>query len=169
MKPSRRKPEATSINISICGNRYRSFEHVLMRSMKSMHVHHFPDFFFTITTLDIHVGYFISCTNPSFNSFPTSSVTTFLFSSSFFHFLCIKTLDVGYIESWWHITLGSISGMSDGFHANRSTLSLSILMISASSTWDSPKPICVNWNSLAPICTFLTLWLGSSYHLWDLL
>lgn len=44
-----------------------------------MHIRHFPDFLFTMTTLDNHVGYLTSCINPTFRSFPTSSVTAFYF------------------------------------------------------------------------------------------
>jgi hypothetical protein len=49
-------PAALSTIWSIRDNGKLSFGQALLRLVKSMHIRHFPLFFYTITTLESHVG-----------------------------------------------------------------------------------------------------------------
>jgi hypothetical protein len=59
---------AASTRESILGNENSSFRHALLRSMKSMHIIHFPLAFFTITVLASHSGYVTSLITPALRS-----------------------------------------------------------------------------------------------------
>ena len=53
-------PAASSTSVSILGNGKLSLGHALLRSIKSMHIRHFPFFFLTITMFASQV---VNCTS----------------------------------------------------------------------------------------------------------
>jgi hypothetical protein len=57
---------------SILGNGNSSFEHALLRYVKSIHILHFPLAFFTITVLASHSWYVTSLITPALRSLYTS-------------------------------------------------------------------------------------------------
>lgn len=83
MKLNVLKPYTPFMILSILGHGYGSLGHALSSFVKSTHTHthHFHEFFFTITMLASHVGYFISWMYLAYSKFFTSSATTNLFSS----------------------------------------------------------------------------------------
>ena len=66
-------PTAMSTNLSILGSGYGSFRQHLFKSVKSTHIHHFPLFFLTITTLASHSRYCIGLMTPVSSSLCTSA------------------------------------------------------------------------------------------------
>jgi hypothetical protein len=56
---------STSMMESILGKGNSSFRHALLRSVKSIHILHFPLAFFTITVLASHFGYVTSLITPA--------------------------------------------------------------------------------------------------------
>jgi hypothetical protein len=67
-----------------------SLEQHLFRSVKSVHIHHFSFFLWTITTFASHCGYLTSLINPVSNNLCTSALIASIFSSDIlwsFYFL----------------------------------------------------------------------------------
>src|SRR5688572_27910927 len=62
----------TSTRESILGSGNSTFEPVLLRSVKSMHILHLPLAFFTMTVLANHIGYFTSLMTLALRSVFTS-------------------------------------------------------------------------------------------------
>jgi hypothetical protein len=86
---------AASTRESILGNGNSSFGHALVRSVKSMHILHFPLAFFTITVLASHSGYVTSLITPALRSLFTSFRATSTLSSNIFRSLCFLGLIAG--------------------------------------------------------------------------
>jgi len=99
-------PEAPSTSRSMLGRGYASFGHALLRSVKSVHILHFPLAFFTITTFASHVVYLISFMKSAPSSFFTSSSTAFLRSSPIFLFFWATGRYSLKIANLWDITSG---------------------------------------------------------------
>jgi hypothetical protein len=78
--------ESTIWSILVRGK--SSFGQHLLRSVKSVHIHHFPFFLRTITTLANHCGYVTSLINPASNRHCTSAFTTSIFSSDILRSFC---------------------------------------------------------------------------------
>jgi len=77
------------------GKGYESFEHGLLKLVKSTHIFHFPLAFFTKTTLANHSGYWISLMWSVLNNFLVSSFMTYRLSSLNFLFLWRIGLTLG--------------------------------------------------------------------------
>jgi hypothetical protein len=69
---------------SILGNGNSSFGHVLLRSVKSIHILHLPLDFFTITVLASHFGYVTSLITPALRSLFTLLRAPLALSSDIF-------------------------------------------------------------------------------------
>jgi hypothetical protein len=63
---------AASTRESILGKWNSSFGHALLRSVKSIHILHFPLAFFTMTVFASHSGYVTSVITPALRSLLTS-------------------------------------------------------------------------------------------------
>jgi hypothetical protein len=86
---------AASTRESIHGNGNSSFGHALLRSVKSIHILHFPLAFFTITMLASHSGYVTSLITPALRSLFTSFRAPSALSSDIFRSLCFLGLKDG--------------------------------------------------------------------------
>jgi hypothetical protein len=75
------QPVVESTIWSILARGKSSLGQHLLRSIKSMHIHHFLFFLRTITTLANHCGYVTSLINPASNRCCTSAFATSIFSS----------------------------------------------------------------------------------------
>jgi hypothetical protein len=60
----------------------------LFKSVKYVHIHHFPFFLWTITTFASHCGYPTSLMNPASNNLCTSAFTASIFSSDILWSFC---------------------------------------------------------------------------------
>jgi hypothetical protein len=85
----------TSIRESILGKGNSSFGHVLLRSVKSIHILHFPLAFFTITLLASHYVYVASLITPTHMILLTSFLAPSALSSDIFRIFCFLGLMVG--------------------------------------------------------------------------
>ena len=94
------------------GKGYESFGHALLRSVKSTHILHFLLAFFTITTLDSHVGYWISLMWFASTNLLVSSWIADLFSSLYFLLLWATGLAYGSTINRWDKKSRSIPGIS---------------------------------------------------------
>jgi hypothetical protein len=86
------KEAAASTRESILGSGNSSFGHALLRSIKSMHILHFPLAFFTMIVLASHSGYVISLITPALRSLFTSFRAPLALSSDIFRSLCFLGL-----------------------------------------------------------------------------
>jgi hypothetical protein len=75
------QPATESMIWSILARGKLSFEQHLLRSVKSVHIHHFPFFLWTITMFSNHYGYVTSLINPTSNRRCTSAFAASIFSS----------------------------------------------------------------------------------------
>jgi hypothetical protein len=75
---------AASIRESILGKGNSSFKHILLRSIKSIHILHFPLDIFTITVLASHFGYVTFWITPARRSLFTSFLAPSALSSDIF-------------------------------------------------------------------------------------
>jgi hypothetical protein len=89
------KVAATSMRESILCKGNSSFGHALLRSMKSIHILHFPLAFFTITVLASHSGYATSLITPALRSLLTLFLAPWALSSDIFRSFCFLGLMVG--------------------------------------------------------------------------
>jgi hypothetical protein len=80
---------------SILGKGNPSLGHAFLRSVKSMHILHFPLAFFTITVLASHSGYVTSLITPALRSLLTSFLAPSALSSDIFRSLSFLCLMVG--------------------------------------------------------------------------
>jgi hypothetical protein len=76
----------------------------LLRSVKSVHICHFPFFLRTITTLANHCGYVTSLINPASNRHRTSAFATSIFSSNILRSFCFLGFTFGLTCSLFPIT-----------------------------------------------------------------
>jgi hypothetical protein len=76
----------------------------LLRSVKSVHICHFPFFLRTITTLANHYGYLTSLINPTSNRRCTSSFVASIFSSDILRSFCFLGFAFGLTCSLCSIT-----------------------------------------------------------------
>lgn len=74
---------------SMWGRGNGSFRHILLRSVKSTQTQFFLFFFFTTTTLESHVEYFTSQTEPILRSLRISSFAAVFFSMEIFSYVVI--------------------------------------------------------------------------------
>jgi hypothetical protein len=95
---------AASTRESILGKRNSSLGHALLRSVKSMHILHFPLAFFTIMVLASHSGYVTSLITPALRSLFTSFHAPSALSSDIFRSLCFLGLKDGSTLSECSIT-----------------------------------------------------------------
>jgi hypothetical protein len=86
---------AASTRESILGNGNSSFGHALLRSIKSMHILHFPLAFFTIIVLANHYGYVTSLITLALRSLFTLFHAPSALSSDIFRSLCFLGLKAG--------------------------------------------------------------------------
>lgn len=121
MKLNILKLDAPSMSLSILDSEYGSLEPTLLRMVKSMHIRHFPDFFFTITMLAKHMGYLISWMNLASSKKFTFFPTTNLLSSPFFCFLWVICFTLGTTNSLSHTTSRPIYGIYVGAQEKRSS------------------------------------------------
>ena len=89
---------------SILGNGNSSFGHALLRSVKSMHILHFPLAFFTITVLASHSVYVTSLITLALRSLLTSFHAPSALSSDIFRSFCFLGLIAGSTLSECSIT-----------------------------------------------------------------
>jgi hypothetical protein len=82
------QPVAESIIWSILARGKSSFGQHLLRSIKSVHIHHSEFFLWTITTLVNHCGYVTSLMNSASNRCCTSAFAAFIFSSDILRSFC---------------------------------------------------------------------------------
>src|SRR5688572_2006290 len=87
---------AASTRESILGKGNSSFGHALLRSVKSIHILHFPLTFFTITVLAIHSRYVTSLITPALRSLLTlflapSALSSDIFRSFYFFGLTTRS------------------------------------------------------------------------------
>jgi hypothetical protein len=75
------QPTVESTIWSILARGQSSLGQHLLRSIKSVHIHHFLFFLRTITMFANHCGYLTSLINPASNSRCTSAFTASIFSS----------------------------------------------------------------------------------------
>jgi hypothetical protein len=76
----------------------------LLRSVKSMHIHHFPFFLRTITTLANHCGYVTSLINRTSNRRCTSTFAASIFSPDILWSFCFLGFAFGLTYSLCSIT-----------------------------------------------------------------
>jgi hypothetical protein len=86
---------AASTRESILGKGNSSFRYALLRSVKSMHILHFPLDFFTIIVLASHSGYVTSLITPALRSLLTSFLAPSTLSSDIFQSFCFLGLMAG--------------------------------------------------------------------------
>jgi hypothetical protein len=89
------QPAAESMIWSILVREKSSFGQYLLRSVKSVHIHHFLFFLRTITTLTNHYGYITSLINPVSNRCCTSAFATSIFSSDILRSFCFLGFEFG--------------------------------------------------------------------------
>jgi hypothetical protein len=89
---------------SILGKGNSSFGHALLRSVKSMHIIHFPLAFFTITLLASYSGYVTSLITPTLRSLLTLFLAPSALSSNIFQSFCSLGLIAGSTLSECSIT-----------------------------------------------------------------
>lgn len=120
----------------MCESGKLSFGHTLLTSVKSIHVHHLPFFFFT-TELASHSGYCTSRIYQAPSNRSTSSLIAFDRSGPSFLLFCLISLKVGSTFSSCIVIARSIPFMSVVVQAKVETLSLRKEMIFSlrSSTW----------------------------------
>jgi len=90
---------ASSTTLSILGSGKSSFGQALFRSVKSIHIYHFPFFFFTGTVLASHVGYLTSLMTLASNNLWTSALTAATLSSDILQGFCFLGLMDGSMSS----------------------------------------------------------------------
>jgi hypothetical protein len=88
------KVAATSMRESILGKGNSYFGHVLLRSVKSMHILHFPLTFFTITVLASHYRYVNSLIAPALRSLLTWFLAPSRLLSNIFQSFCFLGVTV---------------------------------------------------------------------------
>jgi hypothetical protein len=81
-----------------------SFRQHLLRSVKSIHIHHFLFFLRTITTLANHCGYVTSLMNPASNRSCTSTFAASIFSSDILRSFCFLGFMLGLTSNLCSIT-----------------------------------------------------------------
>ena len=113
---------AASTKESILGSGNSSFGQALLRSVKSIHILHFPLAFFTITVLASHSGYFTSLITPALRSLFTSLRAPSALSSDIFRSLCLRGLKDGSTLSECSITSRFTPQRSLADHAKTSLL-----------------------------------------------
>jgi hypothetical protein len=86
---------AASTRESILSSGNSSFEHALLRSVKSMHILHFPLAFFTIIVLASHSRYVTSLITLASAAFSLRFVHLRLYHRTFFRSLCFLGLKAG--------------------------------------------------------------------------
>jgi hypothetical protein len=84
-----------SLRESILGKGNSSFGHALLRSVKSIHILHFPLAFFTMTVLASHSRYITSLITLALRSLLTSFLTPSALSFDIFQSFCFLGLMVG--------------------------------------------------------------------------
>ena len=141
MKLNSSCPAVTSMSISILGKGKQSLGHASLRSVKSMHIFHFPWDLGTITGFASHSGYWISCMNLASNNLSTSALmASYLFGAKPL-FFCLTGFLLGSTLNWCVMTWGSISGMSTAVQAKTSLLFLRNWMRSPLISSLSPDPM----------------------------
>jgi hypothetical protein len=90
---------AASKRESILGKGNSSFGHSLLRSVKSMHMIHFPLAFLTITVLASHSGYVTSLITPALKSLLTLVLAPSALSSGIFQRFCFLGMIAGFTLS----------------------------------------------------------------------
>src|SRR5688572_14644259 len=95
---------AVSTRESILGKGNSSFGHALLRSIKSMHILHFPLAFFTITVLASHSRYVTSLITTALRSLLTLFRAPSALSSDIFQSFCFLGLIAGSTLSECSIT-----------------------------------------------------------------
>jgi hypothetical protein len=98
------QPAAESTILSILVRGKSSLGQHLLRSEKSMHIHHFLFFLCTITTLANHCGYRTSLMKPASNSHCTLAFTTSTFFSDILQSFCFLGFTFGLTYSLCSIT-----------------------------------------------------------------
>jgi hypothetical protein len=94
--------ESTTWSILVRGK--SSLGQQLLRSVKSMHIHHFLFFLWTITTLANHCGYCTSLINLASNNHCTLAFTASIFSSDILRSFCFLGFAFGLTCSLCSIT-----------------------------------------------------------------
>lgn len=146
------------------GKGYGSLGHTTLRLVKSMHMHHLFDTFFTITMLANQDGYFTSVMKHELvNLCIFSSIATLFFlvglALTLRHFLTVRSM-----VNWWHTTLVSVPSISKGTQANNSMFLLSRVTISSSSNSDKEVPNMVTGGPMAQYGLILSHLLESSFN-----
>jgi hypothetical protein len=95
---------AASTRESILGKGNSSFGHALLRSVKSIHILHFPLAFFTIRVLASYFGYVTFLITPALRSLLTSFLAPSALSSDIFQSFYFLGLMAGSILSECSIT-----------------------------------------------------------------
>jgi hypothetical protein len=126
----------------------------LFKSVKSVHIHHFSFFLWTITTLANHCGYFTSLMNPASNSRCTSAFATSTFSSDILWGFCFLGFTCGITYSLCSITSLLTPTKSE---VDQAKTSLFLSRNCRSST-------CSSGLISAPMQAVLFGTLGSEYH-----
>src|SRR5688572_8030917 len=141
---------AASTKESILGSGNSSFGQALLRSIKSIHIRHFPLAFFTITVLASHSGYFTSLTTPALRSLLTSFRAPSTLSSDIFRSLYFLGLKDGSTLSECSITSLLTPQRSLADHAKTSLLlnkNLIKVFSCSSDNWEPNSTFCSAMSS----------------------